>query len=181
MNPPTGSQRLKAARDAKRTIPVLLRAPPFSCLCLGYLAIEDLIMNRAVWLARHHEFDMFWLYRAKHSERTASERPLMRGHLPVGFLSLKCLSDSHHPTSIQCCMSLSPRKRTTERERERETESVVGGYCLDEFGLGECHGAHKLSRNVGFPSKAQAIPEASLLHGWPHSSWFTVCLPEPWL
>ena len=32
---------------------------PFYCLCLVCLVIEDLIMNRAAWPARHHGFHMF--------------------------------------------------------------------------------------------------------------------------
>ena len=35
----------------------------------------------------------------------------MPGHLPVGFLSLKCLSDSHDATSIYYCTRWSNRKR----------------------------------------------------------------------
>ena len=56
-------------------------------------------------------FSCFELHPAKHCELTSSESPLMPGRLPVGFLSLKCLSDSNHPTSTYCCTRWSSRKR----------------------------------------------------------------------
>ena len=94
---------------------------PFSCLCLGCSAIEHLVMNHAAWQTRHHGFDMFWLHRAKHCDRTNSQNLLMLGHL-VGFLSLKCFKVSHHPTSFHCCMRWSDRKKLAEN---RLLEEIV--------------------------------------------------------
>ena len=115
-------------------------------------------MNHAAGQTRHHGFDMFWLHRAKHCDRTNSQNLLMPGHLPVGFLSPKCFKISRHPTSFHFCMRWSDRKKLAFGER-------IGCWRIlfARVWFGGVPWCPKAVQKHWFPSKDQAIPEAPVV------------------
>ena len=147
---------------------------PFYCLCLGCLAIEDLITNCAAWTARHHGFHMFWVASCKtlwtHQLWEPSDAWPPTSRILISEMSFRFPSSHFHLLLYEV---VKPEKTSVWRGN-RLLEDLVCTCSVWEF-----HGHQRLSRNTGFPSKHLTIPEDPLLHDWPHSSWFTFCLLEP--
>ena len=102
----------------------------------------------------------FWLHGAKHCDRNNSQNLLMPGHLPVGFLSLKCLKISHDPIpSIAVCVY-----EVVRPEEKLAFGEKIGCWRMlfARAWFGGVLWCPKAVQKHCFPSKDWAIPETPL-------------------